>query len=36
MRLKKVHFLSPKGPLLGGSVPPKIDPGYGPGGGLGA
>ena len=30
MRFKKVHFLGPKGPLLGGFAPPKIDPGYGP------
>ena len=30
MRFKKVHFFGPKGPLFGGSAPPKIDPGYGP------
>ena len=28
--LQKVHFLGPKGPLLGVPHLPKIDPGYGP------
>ena len=31
VRFKKVHFLSPKGPLFGGPAPLQIDPGYGPG-----
>ena len=30
VRFKKVHFWGLKGLLLGGSAPPKIDPGYGP------
>ena len=34
VRFKKVHFLGPKGPLLGVPHPPKIDPGYGPAGNI--
>ena len=29
--VQKVNFLGPKGPHFGGSAPPKINPGYGPG-----